>query len=86
MDVPGRVLAPTSPRGHVATWVDTEFDAALFLDHFVLSTAEERRLGECRRLFALLWLLVLAREDPGHGRNPPGTATLQAERLHNLLG
>jgi hypothetical protein len=71
---------------HVATWVDTDFDASLFLGHFSLSTTEERRLSECRRLFALHWLLFLAREDPAHPRNPPGTAERQADRLQSLLG
>jgi len=71
---------------HVATWVDTDFDAALFLDHFSLSTAEERRLSESRRLFALHWLLFLACEDPERPRNPPGTAIRQADRLQSLLG
>jgi hypothetical protein len=71
---------------HVATWVDTDFDTSLFLDHFSLSMAEERRLSECRRLFALHWLLFLACEDPERPRNPPGTAARQADRLQNLLG
>jgi hypothetical protein len=70
---------------HVAAWVDTDFDAALFLHQFTLSKAETRRLRHSRRLFALLWLLVIAREDPAHRRNPLGTAELQAERLLALL-
>jgi Ser/Thr protein kinase RdoA (MazF antagonist) len=70
---------------HVATWVDTDFDAALFLAHFTLTTAETGRLRDSRRLFALLWLLVLAVEDPDHPRNPPGTASRQAERMLALL-
>lgn len=70
---------------HVATWVDTDFDATRFLQQFSLTRAETRRLAESRRLFALLWLLVLAREDPRHARNPPGTAERQAERLQRLL-
>ena len=71
---------------HVAAWVDTEFDAELFLDHFQLTKAEELRLSECRRLFALMWLLALAREDPQRRRNPPGTAERHALRLQALLG
>ncbi len=70
---------------HVAAWVDTEFDAALFLSHFTLTGLEARRLRDSRRLFALLWLLVLALEDPGRPRNPPGTAVRQAKRLLSLL-
>jgi Ser/Thr protein kinase RdoA (MazF antagonist) len=71
---------------HVAAWVDTDFDAQFFLSQFSLSTAEQQRLTESRRLHALLWLLVLAREDPEHPRNPPGTAVRQAERMLSLLG
>ena len=71
---------------HVATWVDTDFDTSLFLDHFSLSMAEQRRLTECRRLFALHWLLFLACEDPDRPRNPPGAAARQADRLQILLG
>jgi Phosphotransferase enzyme family len=71
---------------HVAAWVDTDFDARLFLSQFSLSSAEHRRLTESRRLIALLWLPVLAHEDPEHPRNPPGTAARQAERLLSLLG
>jgi Phosphotransferase enzyme family len=71
---------------HVATWVDTDFDTSLFLGHFSLSMAEERRLSEYRRLFALHWLLFLACEDAERPRNPPGTAARQADRLQSLLG
>jgi hypothetical protein len=70
---------------HVSTWVDSEFDAPYFLDRFDLTRSEVVRLIECRRLFALLWLLVLALEDPANARNPAGTAERQAERLLALL-
>jgi thiamine kinase-like enzyme len=70
---------------HVAAWVDTDFDAALFRAHFTLTGVETRQLRDSRRLFALLGLLVLALEDPGRRRNPPGTAARQAERLLTLL-
>jgi hypothetical protein len=71
---------------HVASWVDTDFDVSLFLGHVSLSPAEQRRLIECRRLVALLWLPALAAEDPEHPRNPPGTAGRQADRVLRLLG
>ena len=71
---------------HVSLWVDSEFDIARFLGLFDLDAAEARRLRECRRLFSLLWLLVLALEDPSSPRNPAGTAERQAERLLALLG
>ncbi|MGF1427091.1 aminoglycoside phosphotransferase family protein [Kitasatospora sp. LaBMicrA B282] len=71
---------------HVSTWVDTDFAVPRFLDHFDLSRAERRRLLECRRLLALLWLLLLTLQEPQQVRNPPGTAELQAARLRGLLG
>lgn len=71
---------------HVSAWVDSEFDTLQFLGLFDLTESEALRLRECRRLFGLLWLLVLALEDPSNPRNPPGTAERQAERLMGLLG
>ncbi|MET8420747.1 phosphotransferase [Streptomyces sp. NPDC005098] len=70
---------------HVSAWVDSEFDIPQFLGLFDLTGAEALRLRQCRRLFGLLWLLVLALEDPSNPRNPPGTAERQAERLLELL-
>ncbi|MGW1185134.1 aminoglycoside phosphotransferase family protein [Streptomyces drozdowiczii] len=70
---------------HVSVWVDSEFDALLFLDHFDLSRPEALRLRRCRRLFSLLWLLVLSLDDPTNARNPNGTAERQAERFLALL-
>ncbi|HEY1619236.1 MAG TPA: aminoglycoside phosphotransferase family protein [Streptosporangiaceae bacterium] len=71
---------------HVSCWVDTEFDAAAFLDCFDLSPAETARLRECRRLFALCWLKLLLLQDPPHPRNPPGTVERQAQRVLDRLG
>ncbi|MCF2533007.1 phosphotransferase family protein [Yinghuangia soli] len=72
---------------HVGGWVDTEhsLDVPAFLAHFTLSDAETARLGECRRLLALVWLFMLAMDGGEHPRNPPGTADCQAERLMHLL-
>lgn len=72
---------------HVATWVDTEFDAALFLGHFGLPPAEAVRLLQCRRLLAFEWLHVLSFQVAGGMHiNPPGTQERQAERVLALLG
>lgn len=70
---------------HVGSWVEHPLDVPQFLDHFDLSPAETARLRECRRLLALVWLFLLARDDPNRPRNPPGTAERQAGRLLELL-
>lgn len=70
---------------HVASWVGPPLDVEAFLDLFDLSDAERARLPECRRLLALVWLFLLAFDDPQHPRNPPGTAERQAARLSALL-
>ncbi|WP_433214088.1 phosphotransferase family protein [Microtetraspora malaysiensis] len=71
---------------HVSAWVDTEFDVSAFLEEFELTSAETTRLRECRRLFALMWLIMLARDDPANPRNPSGTTERQAHRLLAVLG
>jgi thiamine kinase-like enzyme len=70
---------------HVSSWVDTEFDAPAFLEHFDLTGAEAARLRDCRRLFALSWLKLLRLQDRPHSRNPAGTVEKQAQRLLDLL-
>ncbi|WP_106400840.1 phosphotransferase family protein [Actinocorallia populi] len=67
---------------HVAAWVEHPLDVPLFLAQFDLTPAETARLRDCRRLLALVWLLLLAFDQ---GRNPAGTAERQAERLTRLL-
>lgn len=71
---------------HVSAWSDTTFDVTAFIGHFDLTDAEARRLPECRRLLALVWLFLLSFDDPRHPRNPAGTADRQAERLLERLG
>ncbi|MEV7122039.1 phosphotransferase [Kitasatospora griseola] len=70
---------------HLSAWVDTDLDAAAFLARFALSPAERARLLECRRLFALLWLVFLSTDPATGARNPPGTTARQADRLLALL-
>jgi len=70
---------------HVGSWVDTDFEADLFLAHFPLDAGQLARLTECRRLLALLWLLSLALVAPDDDRNPPDTPLRQARRLRILL-
>jgi hypothetical protein len=70
---------------HVASWVEQPLDVTVFLRHFDLTVAESARLTQCRRLLALVWLFLLAFDDTGTPRNPPGTAERQAGRLRDLL-
>lgn len=69
---------------HVGSWVEQPLDVASFLSRFSLTKAESVRLGECRRLLALVWLFLLS-FDEHNRRNPPGTTELQARRLNELL-
>lgn len=71
---------------HVSAWVDTEFDATRFLNHFDLPPAEAGRLLQCRRLMAFEWLHILSDQVDADLRiNPPGSQERQAERLLALL-
>ncbi|MFC9282281.1 phosphotransferase family protein [Streptomyces collinus] len=69
---------------HVGSWVEHPLAVPAFLNCCDLTAAEEARLGDCRRLLALVWLFLLAR-DRENARNPGGTAERQAERLRALL-
>ncbi|WAZ19070.1 phosphotransferase [Streptomyces cinnabarinus] len=71
---------------HVGSWVEHPLDVSAFLDRFDLTAVETARLRECRRLLALVWLFLLARDDPERPRNPAGTVEKQAARLLGLLG
>ncbi|MEU4037825.1 phosphotransferase family protein [Streptomyces collinus] len=71
---------------HVGSWVEQPLDVPVFLGQFDLCPAEMVRLGECRRLLALVWLFLLAGDDPEHPRNPAGTVERQAARVLELLG
>ncbi|GAA2103025.1 hypothetical protein GCM10009759_38030 [Kitasatospora saccharophila] len=70
---------------HVSAWAEGGLDAGAFLARFGLSPAERLRLLECRRLFALLWLVFLTADASTAARNPPGTGERQALRLLDLL-
>ena len=66
---------------HVSMWADRAEVGAELVARLELSAAEERRLRGCRRLQALIWLFLLAQDDPDNPRNPPGTFRRQAERV-----
>ncbi|MFG1707136.1 phosphotransferase family protein [Nonomuraea sp. M3C6] len=65
---------------HVSMWVDGEVEIA---HRFELNPQEERRMRECRKVQALIWLFLLSHEHP---RNPPGTFQRQVERVLTTLG
>ncbi|GAA3718080.1 hypothetical protein GCM10022224_099750 [Nonomuraea antimicrobica] len=65
---------------HVSMWVDGEVEIAR---RFELTPPEERRLRDCRKAHALVWLFLLSHEGP---RNPPGTFRRQVERVLARLG
>ncbi|MGW1197200.1 phosphotransferase [Streptomyces sp. NPDC002536] len=71
---------------HVSVWADSDFNTASFVGLFDLTRSERLRLGRCRRLISLMWLLVYALRDPEQAYNPSGTAERQADRLLTLLG
>ncbi|MEU3708863.1 translation initiation factor IF-2 [Streptomyces catenulae] len=70
---------------HVGGWVAEPVDVPALLRACALTPAETARLADCRRLLALVWLFLLAADDPARPRNPPGTAERQAHRLQVLL-
>ncbi|MBF8188458.1 aminoglycoside phosphotransferase family protein [Nonomuraea sp. K274] len=65
---------------HVSMWVDGEVEIA---QRFELSAPEERRLRECRKVQALIWLFLLSHDSP---RNAPGTFERQVQRVLATLG
>ncbi|MFJ4919468.1 phosphotransferase family protein [Streptomyces sp. NPDC088725] len=70
---------------HVSSWLDGTLNVPLFLSHVPLTPAETTRLLDCRRLLALVWLFLLARDNREPPRNPPTTPARQAARLLRLL-
>jgi hypothetical protein len=68
---------------HVSMWVDGEVEVA---HRFELSPQEERRMRDCRKAHALIWLFLLSHESPRNPRNPPGAFQRQVERVLAALG
>ena len=66
---------------HLSVWSDSGIAADDLLDRFALSPADQSRVGEYRRLWALFWLLMLLPGNPADGRNPAGTLERAATRL-----
>lgn len=70
---------------HVSVWLRGIFEADDLLA--ALDTDPDQRIpvANCRRLFALFWLLMLLPGNRGHERNPAGSVERQAQRLLDLL-
>jgi Ser/Thr protein kinase RdoA (MazF antagonist) len=71
---------------HLSASLTGLVDAVALIDSLDLTRAERRRVLECRRLFAIFWLLMLWPGNRAHDRNPPGSWESQATRLLALLG
>jgi Phosphotransferase enzyme family len=70
---------------HVSVWLRGLVDTDVLLGALDMSTSQQRLLLNCRRLFAVFWLLMLLPGAPGHERNPAGSVDRQARRLLDLL-
>jgi Phosphotransferase enzyme family len=71
---------------HISAWSAAGLDAGALLALFDLTSAEQARVREVRRLAALFWLILLRPGGPASIRNPAGTQQRQAGRLLTLLG
>lgn len=70
---------------HVSVWLHEIVETDVFLAAIEIAPSQEDSLMNCRRLFALFWLMMLLPGNPGHDRNPRGSVERQAQRLLNLL-
>jgi hypothetical protein len=69
----------------VSSWLPGLLKEDDFIQGLGFSAAQQARVLGFRRLMAVFWLLMLLPGNPGHQRNPPGSAERQAERLLALL-
>jgi Ser/Thr protein kinase RdoA (MazF antagonist) len=81
-----RAFELASLTEHISVWPESRLDADDFLALFDLTSAEQTRVRDFRRLAALFWLIMLRPGSPASARNPPGTLERQADRLLMLLG
>ncbi len=70
---------------HVSVWLSGLIDEEALLEALKMSPDQLERLLNCRRLFAVFWLLMLLPGARGHQRNPVGSVERQAQRLLDLL-
>lgn len=71
---------------HVSVWLPGLLDPQHLVAVLELTTDQEARLHDFRRLFAVHWLLMLLPGNRGHDRNPAGSVDRQAQRVLNLFG
>lgn len=70
---------------HVSAWLPGLINEDDLIDALGFCVAQRARLLGFRRLLAVFWLLMLLPGNPGHRRNPPGSAERQAKRVLALL-
>ncbi len=70
---------------HVSAWLPGLIREDDLIEALGFCAAQRARLRGFRRLMAVFWLLMLLPGNPGHRRNPPGSAERQAERVLDLL-
>ncbi len=70
---------------HLSVWLNGLVDTNALVEALEMSTSQQARLLNCRRLFAVFWLVMLLPGGRGHRRNPVGTVERQAHRLLDLL-
>jgi hypothetical protein len=70
---------------HVSAWLPGLIREDDLIEALGFCPAQRARLVRFRRIMAVYWLLMLLPGNPGHRRNPPGSAERQAERVLELL-
>lgn len=70
---------------HVSAWPPGLIAEDDLIEALGFRAAQRARLLGFRRLMAAYWLLMLLPGNPGHPRNPAGSAERQAERVLGLL-
>jgi hypothetical protein len=68
-----------SRRTRESVWAD-------LVSEFALNQRDRAWHKACRRLFGVMWLMLLLPGAPASTRNPPGTLERQAERVLALTG
>lgn len=70
---------------HISARITPDETWRQLLEQWDFSPAERRRVQMVRRLYSMVWLLLLLPGQGGEKRNPPGTLRKQAERTLQLL-
>ncbi len=70
---------------HISSRLRGLRDTDALIAGFELSRTQLERTNAYRIVLATFWLLMLLPGNPGHGRNPEGSAAVQARHLLGLL-